>query len=314
MNLRALTITAVTAAAVLAVTAAFVLGGCGGSTEAATPGPATPAASPTTVPATLGGSQWDVPGLSPLPETRSVANEWVRSLCAERIPGAGLYHSQATWDYWPNDDHLQGAAEIEGVYREAAKDCDWSRGRVLLAPGVVAYEGTFIVRDGGKTSLPALCLLAVADKKVEHEEVFLDAGPTSKKPVAFAASPPGPQDTAEAAAEAAAAVGDAFARGDQTALGELLAPDVLFYDTGLRHGVRGVDAVLAWQRRTPTLDLSNHRPIAGPGWAVVRWTIGQTSDTGAQLEAAGATVAEVRDGKVVRMTLYYDDSVISLQD
>jgi hypothetical protein len=113
---------------------------------------------------------------------------------------------------------------------------------------------------------------------------------------------------------AAGAAGDAFAAGDQTALAELLAPDVLFYDTELRREVRGVDAVLAWQSRTPALDaVANQAPIAGRGWAVVRWTVKQTFANGVQLALPGATVMEVRDRKVVRLTLYYDNTVITLQ-
>ena len=151
-------------------------------------------------------------------------------------------------------------------------------------------------------------------KKITHEEVFLDPGPATKRPVVFARSAPGKKDTAEVAAEVATAVGDAFAAGDQAAIQGLLAPDVRFYDTELRRGVRGVDAVLAWQSQIPTVELSNQEPIAGPGWAVVRWTVRQVCSTGVEVATPGATVMEVRDGKVVRMTLYYDNAVIGLQE
>ena len=77
--------------------------------------------------------------------------------------------------------------------------------------------------------------------------------------------------------------------------------------------MRGWDALLAWWARVPQVKLENKQPIAGPGWAVLRWTIRQVFSTGVELALPGATVMEVRDGKVVRMTLYYDSKVLKLQ-
>lgn len=99
------------------------------------------------------------------------------------------------------------------------------------------------------------------------------------------------------------------------ALEALIAPDVIFYDTGQNHGVSGIDQVLAWQNAMPVLDaFTTQEPMAGAGWAVVRWTIRTTDARGVQHAVPGATVMEVRDGKVVRMTLYYNANVISLQE
>ena len=58
---------------------------------------------------------------------------------------------------------------------------------------------------------------------------------------------------------------------------------------------------------------SGRRPLAGPGWAAARWTVKQVFPTGVELAVPGVTVMEVRGGKVVRMTLYYDSSVMRLQ-
>ena len=230
-------------------------------------------------------------------------------------PGAGLYAKDATFDYWASGEiHEQAAAAIESVYKGAAGTLDSAKTRLMVAPGVVVGEGMLTAHDGGTVSFPSMSLLAVDGDKVAHEEVFLDPGPDTKKAVTSAGSAPGPKDTAKAASQAAAAVGDAFVAGDQAALRELLAPGVLFYDTELRHGVRGVDAVLVWQSQTPTLELTNQAPIVGPGWAVVRWTVRQTDSTGVQVALPGATVMEVRGGRVVRMTLYYDNAVIGLQE
>jgi ketosteroid isomerase-like protein len=242
-----------------------------------------------------------------------VANKYAAALTNETLPQAGIYASNATWDYWPEDNHIQGAAEIEGVYKAAGVYCDWSQSHVLTAPGVAACEGVLTVTDEGTSSLPSLSLSAVDGNKIAHEEVFLDPGPESKKAVTFYGTAPRPKDTAKVAAEVATAVGDAFASGDVASLQTLLAPDILFYDTGLRRGVQGVDAVLAWQAKTPTVDVTNQGPMAGQGWAVVRWTVREAYSTGVEVAMPGATVMEVRDGKVVRMTLYYDSELISLQ-
>jgi hypothetical protein len=53
--------------------------------------------------------------------------------------------------------------------------------------------------------------------------------------------------------------------------------------------------------------------VVGSGFADVRWTIRQTFDDGVQLAVPGTTVMEVRGGKVVRLTLYYDNEAIGLQ-
>ena len=43
------------------------------------------------------------------------------------------------------------------------------------------------------------------------------------------------------------------------------------------------------------------------------WTVRWVYSTGVELALPGATVMEVRDGRVVRMTVYYDAGVVSLQ-
>jgi hypothetical protein len=71
--------------------------------------------------------------------------------------------------------------------------------------------------------------------------------------------------------------------------------------------------LLACSLNTPTVEVENQKPFAGPGWAAVRWTIKQVFSTGVGLAIPGTTVMEVRDGKVVRMTLYYLSGVMRLQ-
>ena len=313
MKTRRLTITVVTAVAALALAAALTLGACGGSDETATPATTTPAASPSASPAATPVSQLDGPGTATLAQTKAAVGRWAKALTSETIPASGIYATDATWDFWPADEHVQGAATIEGVYTDAAAFSTWSPPHIMVTEGAAVSEGMFTQQEEGTTSLPSLAILAVDGNRVVHEEVFFDPGPESKKAVTFYGTAPGPKDTAAAASEVAAAVGAALAAGDMAALAPRLAPDILFYDTGLRHGVQGVDAVVAWQAKTATFTVENQEPIAGKGWAVVRWTVRRVYETGVEVAMPGATVMEIRDGKVVRMTLYYDSSVIDLQ-
>jgi ketosteroid isomerase-like protein len=286
---------------------------CGGTSTTASSSPSAattaPSASPSMVPAEEPVSQWDAPGTASMAQTQAVTRRYAAALHAEKIPNARLYAHGATWDIWSSEEHRQGGPAIAKVYRDVAGDCDWSKGHVLAARGVGVDEGVFTMY--GTVSTPSVSLLAVDGDRIVHEEIFLNEG--TGRPVTFYRAAPGPKDTAKVAAKVAAAVGEAFASGDQAALQELLAPDILFYDTELTHGVRGLDAVLAWQSNTPTVELTNHEPLAGPGWAAVRWTVRQVFPTGVELAMPGMTVMEVRDGKVVRMTLYYDSSVMRLQ-
>jgi ketosteroid isomerase-like protein len=290
---------------------ALPLGACGGSNEESPS--AAPDASPSIVPAEEPVSQWDAPGSASAAQTAAVAKKYGTAVTAEKFPTAGLYAKHATWDYWETDIHQEGAKRIASNYAGAASSLDWSKVHVLTAPGVAVDEGLLTAPGTGSTVF--LTLLAVDGSKVVHEEVFLDnPGSQSKRPVVFARSAPGPKDDAKAAAEVASAVGDAFAAGDQEAIAALVAPDVLFYDTELQHGVRGVDALLGWQSKTPEVELTNQEPISGPGWAVVRWTVRAVYPTGVEVAMPGATMLEVRHGKVARMTLYYDSQVVRLQD
>ena len=306
--------------ALAACVGALATAGCAGDEPRTSDPPsarATPAATFTAVPLREPLSRWDKPGSATLARTLAVAKRYATAVHLETIKGAGIYAPQATWDYWPNDLHLKGATAIENAYTGNI-DTDWSKSiHVLDARGVALDEGVITLSTGATYSWPFLVLLAVDGDKVVHEEVFHDCGPifaTKRGAVKFAPTAPGPGDTASAAARAAAAVGEAFATGDPAALRAVIAPGVEFYDTELAHGVRGWEAILAWWSRVPPdVELHNQEPIAGAGWAVQRWTMRQAPLTGVDKTMPGATVIEVRNGKVVRMTLYYNSAVLKLQ-
>ena len=128
----------------------------------------------------------------------------------------------------------------------------------MTAPGVGVCESVSVNRGGwGDTPprTPYVTLLAIDGDRIAREETFTDTRslPPRKPPVESCGSPPGPRDTARAAAAAGAAVGDAFAHGDPAALRAVVAPDVLFYDTAQAHGEReGGPLSCAGGRTCPT--------------------------------------------------------------
>jgi hypothetical protein len=290
-------------------------GPTGRSTGASTASPPESSATPGGLPA----SRWDAPGSANLAQTLAVARRYTAALHAETIPKADLFTDAATWDYWSTGGiHVTGAARIDKTYQGAHVALDWSkRCHIMAAPGVAVFEGVttnLSTYESPPPSAPWLGLLAVDGAKIVHAEIFQQTAyvPAIHAPVRACSAAPGPKDTAEAAKRTGAAAADALATGDTVALRRLVAPGILFYDTGQAHGVRGWKTLFAWWAKVPAVELTNEAPVAGPGWAVVRWTL-HFALAGGNGDTAGATVIEVRDGKVVRMTLYYDGETTKLQ-
>lgn len=319
----------------LAVTGVLALAGCfGKSASGQTPtstallpaagssstavAPASPSASASAGEASLPASRWDAPGTATPAQALSVAHRYAVALHAETIASAGLYAASATWDYWPADNHLSRGAAIARTYMEGGLYDDWSKNvHIMAAPGVGICEGVVTNKALSvytNPSAPFVTLLAVDGDKVTHEEVFHDTRVAVERPVQFYRSAPGPNDTAKVAGEVGAAVADAFAAADPAGLRSLhglTAPGVLFYDTAQGHGLRGWAAMLRWWTRLPAVEFESRRPIAGAGWTVVRWTARRVTN-GVERAVRGATVMEVRRGKIVRLTLYYNSRTMNL--
>jgi ketosteroid isomerase-like protein len=182
-----------------------------------------------------------------------------------------------------------------------------------VTPGVAAYEGLFA--QSGQKPTAALDLLAVSDGKIGHEEIYLDtSGSRAASPVTQWPSAPTAADTVARTTKTAMAFADA-ATGNTLKIGLLLADDVLFYDTAQKRERHGATALLRWWSGRTAWTPAN-RPqdglVVGRGWAAIRWTAtgGQASTD--DITMPSATVLEIRSGKVVRMTLYYDSATLQL--
>ena len=96
----------------LLLCASALVTACGGSSTTASNSPSatitSPSASPSMVPAAEPVSQWDAPGSASLAQTKAVGKKGAALLVGERIPGAGLYAKDATFDYWASGDPRTG--------------------------------------------------------------------------------------------------------------------------------------------------------------------------------------------------------------
>ena len=280
--------------------------------ESPSPGSAT--ASPVSTPSPAATAASWRPGDDSLAATAKVAARWRALLRTERFAASDIWSPHAALDIWAFDVHATDAGAVKAVYTNAAPGSSWTAGHQFVAPGVAAWEGLYA--GSGQKASPALDLLAVSGGRVTREDVYLDAsGGERAAPVAQWPSPPARTDTIARTKKTAEAFADAMTDSGTLRLGRLLADDLLFYDTAQNRPQRGATALLLWwNSRTFAIakPKADHGVIAGRGWAAVRWTAtgGQTSTD--EIAMPGVTVLEIRDGKVVRMTLYYDSATLAL--
>jgi hypothetical protein len=298
--------------ALLALPVMFAVISCGGSGASGSSSPSALATTPSPSPTSTAES-WQ-PGVDSRAATAVVARKWMTMLRSERFADSELWSEQATFDLWASDSHESGGAAVKGIYVGAAPDSAWTASHSLVSPGAVAYEVLYAQGDLKPTA--ALDLLAVSAGKVIHEDIYLDlSGGRGAEPVTQWPSSPAPTDTVARTTRTATAFVDAVTESGTLKLGRLLDDDVLFYDTAQKRQQRGATALLRWwgSRAAATLEpKSDQGLIVGPGWAAVRWTAtgGQTSTEG--ITMPGVALLEIRSGKVVRMTLYYDSATLAL--
>lgn len=91
-----------------------------------------------------------------------------------------------------------------------------------------------------------------------------------------------------------------------------MAADIVFVDTSQAAPVRDLYQWMTTAGLCTSVTMVNHPPITDIGWAVVRWTAIGMARSGDTVSVPGATMIEERGGRIVRMTLYYDSSVLPL--
>jgi hypothetical protein len=294
--------------------AALVLAACGSSgsgssasvTPTAAPSPASPSPATTT-------ASWE-PGSDPLSATSKVAARFLTLLRTRRFAASDLWSPQATLDLYASDVHASGSDAVKSVYTSAAPESSWTAGHALVTSGVAAYEGLYA--QSGLDPTAALDLVAVSGDKVGHEDIYLDLSEGKEaQAVTQWPSPPAVTDTVARTKETATAFVDAMTDSGTLKLGLLLADDVLFYDTAQKRQQRGATALLTWWGGRTAVNVVPQAVdslTVGRGWAALRWVGTGAQSSTDEITMPGAAMLEIRHGKVVRMTLYYDSATLAL--
>ena len=211
-------------------------------------------------------------------------------------------------DVWIADEHLQGAAVVDYFAPTGTTTVlDWSRGTVFATRGAAVVEGT-VKNVPESITMRTLAVLTISDGKVTHQEVYGNAGATVPRPKPIVTAP-GPGDTAAAATATVSAYDTAVTHGDMTAAAALYSPQVVFQDTTTPGKAGGTQQAVAWHTTlaaVPNMSMELKSLVAGKGWAVARWLLSGQAPSGSMASVPGATLFEVRDGKIVRETIYYN--------
>jgi ketosteroid isomerase-like protein len=277
---------------------------CGGTSTTTS---STPSATPTPTPSPSTAFEPWPPGTASAAQAMAVAGKYVARTHAEAPSLPRLFAADGTIDIWVADQHFAGPEAI--LYMtDSPTVLDWSKGSVLATAGAAAVE-QIVINAGAGAIMPCLEVLTVTDGKITHMEVYGNAvaGSHVARPKTVATKP-GPADDAAAAEAAVTAYYAALAAGDPTAAAALYAPDVVFQDTTSTGPAGGAEEAVAWLTKAaavPHMTMEIKSVILGQGWAAARWVFSGDNSTGFYTGIPGATVFEVRDGKIVRQTIYY---------
>jgi ketosteroid isomerase-like protein len=324
------------AVVLLLAAGAAVLSSCGGSGDAGSASATTspPGETQVTTSAVPALSRWR-PGTDDLAGTRAVAHAYLHALMEGQVDDSvGLatdteryYAPTATLDNWIDATHAEGVAAVSAVWQEWQSQLFWPRNSdryvVHVLPGAIVLTGTVSDRPlGAQWVVPFIDLLAVSDGRIVHEDIYGDPHATQIQTQGAPdgaetwPSPPSAGETVDGAMTVSLAVADILSRsGEFAGLKGLYAPDITSLDTSQRRPLHGVTEVIAWHERTTEIpgadSLTIDTPLAGRGWAVLRTTVNGISAAGTG-HMPGVILLDIRDGKVVRMTHYYDSTVLDL--
>jgi ketosteroid isomerase-like protein len=182
---------------------------------------------------------------------------------------------------------------------------------VLATAGAAVVETVVTNVEGytGPLKLPLVQLLIISDGRITHLEVYGNDERGSQvarpRPVG---TKPGPADDAAAVEGVVTAYYAALENKDVAGAAALYSPQVIFQDTTRIGPAGSIQAAIDGHTglaAVPDWSLELKSVIGGDGWAVAGWVLSGTSASGDHKAVPGATVFEVRDGKIVRQTLYY---------
>jgi ketosteroid isomerase-like protein len=208
-----------------------------------------------------------------------------------------IHEGFGPWVLWKLRRDLRQVDDIRVVAAHA--DHGW---------GVIEQKWDFSSVHG--IWIQAITLLQISSGRIAYEAWYYQdplalpsGGPPEPTPLA---TPPGLADTAGAAEAVALKYALALQARDAAAMAALSAPKIAFLDTaaGSVAGSPGqVRAHYAGIFEQPAdLVFENLRYVCGAGWAAVIWTASAQSS---ESSGEGATMLEIRGGKIARETLYY---------
>ena len=293
-------------AALLVVAALMAAGGL-----AACSSETTPSASPSPTPSSAIAFDPFPPGTATAEEAMAIGRDYAAQLTAKTLGTSALFAADAIVRISFTGEEFTGADVLAYYSHPGFLANDFSTAPMYATGGAAVVEHTVSNADG--PLIYTLEMLSVSDGKITHQEVYGAgvAGGVAPQPMA---SQPGPADTGEAAHAVVTAYFKALAKGDVTAASALYDPAVVFQDADAKPG--GAPELVAWHQKlaaVPELLFEPRSIIAGDGWALARWVLGGTTSYGLWTGGTGATMFEVRDGKIARQTMYYDTGASPLQ-
>jgi hypothetical protein len=309
---------AASALALVVVATAFALAACGessttASTSSSASASATATQSASAIPVHLVGSD-------SVEATQKVVDAFgagVATLSGARF--VPLYAAEVVYDDFAFGLHMEGQAAVLKELRRSLRQADGARVFARYADrgwGVLEHRWDFHTVHG--VWIQPITVFEIRDGKIVTESWYYQtpsdppAGkPLEPKPLASA---PAPADTAAVAEAVALKYAAALQAKDAAAVAALSAPKIAFMDTaaGAVGSSRGqVQAHYARIFKKPAdLAFTNLRYVFGPGWATLIWLA--DSPTWAPASATGATMLEIREGKIGRETLYYTNTSVPI--
>jgi ketosteroid isomerase-like protein len=232
--------------------------------------------------------------------------------------------------------YAEDACMEDRAFGATAKGTDeirayWER---FFLSGLVSYRtvATYLGRDcaviecdayAPDVMLPSIEVLMLRDGRIRAEYVYYCDGQKGRTTTPLKTQL-GPRDSAAVALRTAKAYLSALRALDAGALGSLYTDKVVYWDTADKRRFVGASAAShahAKMFAMKGVGFSGAGVLSGRGWAVVMWR--RTDREGRQIpfpEAmpdeflalakrptiAGATMLEIRDGKIARETIYCD--------